>query len=128
MWCVWWVWGGKEKEKEMLCISGLIPLGTVTVTPFCSAARLEALVLWRLCHSCGVAGVRPCRQVFSLLTLLYICWCTYLCIFRIKLFGLLELCGNKCVTGLGFLFQIGHAHYVPPTVAPCSCRCTQLLA
>jgi hypothetical protein len=43
----------------------------------------------------AVPGFFP-RQVLALLPLLYICWCTYLCVFRIKLFGLLELSGNRC--------------------------------
>lgn len=37
------------------------------------------------------------KHVVSLVMLLYLCWCTFLCIFRLKFFGLLELSGNRCV-------------------------------
>lgn len=41
------------------------------------------------------------KHIVSLVFLLYICWCTFLCIFRLKLFGLLELSGNRyCVVAL----------------------------
>jgi hypothetical protein len=70
-----------------------------------------------VCCSCGFAAAQTVKAVdsfmwkhiVSLIFLLYICWCTFLCIFRLKLFGLLELSGNRCVGSPVTLVSMGNA-------------------
>lgn len=45
------------------------------------------------------------KHIVSLVSLLYLCWCTFLCIFRFKFFGLLELSGNRQTDAYSLLFN-----------------------
>jgi hypothetical protein len=57
----------------------------------CAVALPLRVVRWVSATMSGV--LLP--QIFALIPLLYIAWCTFICIFRFKLFGLLELSANQ---------------------------------
>ena len=45
------------------------------------------------------------KHIISLVMLLYYCWCTFLSVFRLKVFGLLELSGNRQTDAFSLLFN-----------------------
>jgi len=62
-------------------------------------------VLGMLVESVGDSSSTFARQFVCLVPLMYICWCTYLSVFRVKLFGVLELSGNKQTDAYSLLFN-----------------------